>query len=410
MVAAAAGMQFLTSLLLFQALGAYSSVLIEEKGWSKTAVSGAVSLQSMEGVLLGPLMGFFLDRFGSKQILRLGTLILGIGFILLSQIASIESFYVAVLTLAVGSSLAGYFPLNVGIIQWFEKKRARALSLVSIGLAFGGICVPLVAWTMQTFGWRHTALGSGILIVLLGYPLAGIYRKRPEDFGQHVDGVAPSVPAADAVGAQSSGLNERESSFTTRQALRTQAFWLLSGGHAFALLVVTAVNAHAINHMRTALHYSIAEAALIITVMTVFQLLGVFVGGALGDRYDKRLLSALCMLMHAVGLLFLTFATGRVALVIFAVLHGLAWGIRGPFMQAIRADYFGRRSIGQILGISGIIVAMGQLAGPLVAGVLGDATGDYRLGFTVLSLTAAAGSLLFVFARKPKLDELRTLK
>ena len=144
--------------------------------------------------------------------------------------------------------------------------------------------------------------------------------------------------------------------------------------------------------------------------MTVFQLLGVFVGGALGDRYDKRLLSALCMLMHAVGLLFLTFATGRVALVIFAVLHGLAWGIRGPFMQAIRADYFGRRSIGQILGISGIIVAMGQLAGPLVAGVLGDATGDYRLGFTVLSLTAAAGSLLFVFARKPKLDELRTLK
>lgn len=70
-------------------------------------------------------------------------------------------------------------------------------------------------------------------------------------------------------------------------------------------------------------------------------------------------------------------------------------------MQAIRADYFGRQSIGQILGISGIIVAVGQFTGPLVAGVLGDATGNYKLGFTVLALTAATGSVLFLMARKP---------
>jgi len=129
----------------------------------------------------------------------------------------------------------------------------------------------------------------------------------------------------------------------------------------------------------------------------------VLIGGYLGDKYQKRLLSAMCMIMHAIGLLFLTFATGRAALITFAVLHGLAWGIRGPFMQALRADYFGRQSIGQILGISGIIAAIGQFAGPLVAGVLGDATGNYRLGFTVLALTAATGSLLFLMAKKPTL-------
>ena len=89
------------------------------------------------------------------------------------------------------------------------------------------------------------------------------------------------------------------------------------------------------------------------------------------------------------------------ALLAFAVLHGLAWGVRGPFMQAIRADYFGRTFIGSILGISAIIAAAGQIFGPLLAGVLGDATGNYKLGFTVLAVIAACGSVLFLAAKRP---------
>jgi len=406
MVISAVCIQFLSSVLLFNSLGAYASVLIEEKGWSRTAVAGAVSMQSMEGVFLGPFMGGFLDKYGARQILRIGVIIVGIGFMLLSQIDTIGSFYLATLVFAVGTSFSGYFPLNVGIIQWFERKRARALSTVGLGLALGGICVPIVAWCMQTYGWRATAFGSGVLMMVAGFPLASIYRKRPEDLGMHVDGIEPTRPdlSGNQAGSQPlTATTTKEASFTTTQAIRTRAFWLLAAGHASALLIVTAVNAHAINHMRTALHYSIAQASLIVTTMTAFQLAGVLIGGYLGDKFPKRLLSAMCMLMHAVGLLFLTFATERGSLIVFAVLHGLAWGIRGPFMQALRADYFGRQSIGQILGISGIIAAMGQFAGPLVAGALGDATGNYQLGFTVLALGAAAGSVLFLLAKKPNL-------
>ena len=71
-------------------------------------------------------------------------------------------------------------------------------------------------------------------------------------------------------------------------------------------------------------------------------------------------------------------------------------------MQAIRADYFGRSAIGMIMGLSGIIIALGQVGGPLVAGSLADLTGNYRAGFTLLALIAALGSLLFVLARKPQ--------
>ena len=70
-------------------------------------------------------------------------------------------------------------------------------------------------------------------------------------------------------------------------------------------------------------------------------------------------------------------------------------------MQAIRADYFGRRAIGMILGMSSVVVAIGQVAGPLLAGVLADLMGDYRLGFTVLALVSLAGAWAFVAAVQP---------
>jgi MFS family permease len=98
----------------------------------------------------------------------------------------------------------------------------------------------------------------------------------------------------------------------------------------------------------------------------------------------------------------LAYAVNLAMLVAFAVLHGAAWGLRGPFMQAIRADYFGRSAIGMILGLSFMIIVIGQVGGPMIAGILADLTGDYRLGFTVIALLAGLGSLFFILARKPK--------
>jgi MFS family permease len=54
-----------------------------------------------------------------------------------------------------------------------------------------------------------------------------------------------------------------------------------------------------------------------------------------------------------------------------------------------------------ILGLSYMIIVVGQIGGPMIAGVLADMTGDYRLGFTILALLAGMGSLFFLFARRP---------
>jgi len=138
-------------------------------------------------------------------------------------------------------------------------------------------------------------------------------------------------------------------------------------------------------------------------VLTLSQLGGVFIGWLIGDRYDKRLISAVCMLTHMTALLLLTYATNAAMVLAFAVLHGAAWGLRGPFMQALRADYFGRSAIGMILGLSFMIIVIGQIGGPMVAGIAADLTGNYRAGFTILALLAGLGSLFFVLAKRPRL-------
>jgi MFS family permease len=159
---------------------------------------------------------------------------------------------------------------------------------------------------------------------------------------------------------------------------------------------------HLVAHLNENLGYSLGTAALVVTLMTCIQMVGQLSGGVLGDRFSKRLICSGCMLMHAVGLLLVAYATTLPMVVAFAVLHGLGWGMRGPLMQAMRADYFGRASFGMIMGLSALIVTFGNTLGPIVAGALADRTGSYEIGFTVLALMAGIGSLFFLLATKPR--------
>ena len=87
--AAGAGLQFLHAGLLLQAFGAYVAVLSQELGWSKTTLSGGAALQSIEGALLGPALGWMIDRFGPRAMVQTGIVAFGLGFMALSHIDSV---------------------------------------------------------------------------------------------------------------------------------------------------------------------------------------------------------------------------------------------------------------------------------------------------------------------------------
>ena len=405
MVAIGAGVQAVIAVLFNQAFGTYAAVLRSEFGWSRAALSGAFSMAGIESGMLSPVVGWLLDRFGPRNVMLIGIVLLGAGMIGFASIQSLLTFYIIYFVMAVGATLSGFLAITVALVSWFSRHRAKALGLTQLGFAAGGLLIPVTVAAIERFGWRPTALVSGVLIWAVGLPLATAMRRRPEFYGETPDGLPTRGSHATGDGGSHSAhavAADGSEDFTVRQAIRTRGFWFISLGHSAALLIVSAVMVHLSLHLTENLGYTLTQASGFVALMTAMQMVGQVSGGILGDRFDKRVIATVCMVAHAAALLLLAFATNLLMVVAFAMLHGWAWGTRGPLMQAIRADYFGTSNFGKIMGFSSLIVTVGNTTGPIVAGVLADRTGDYRAGFTVLALGALLGSGFFMGARKPR--------
>ena len=403
--AAGGAMQMVIAILFNQAFGTYAVVLREEFGWSRGALSGAFSMARLESGMLGPVEGWLLDRFGPRNIMLIGVVILGTGMVGFAFIESLLAFYFVYFLMAVGATLGGFLAITVSLVSWFNRHRSKALAITQIGFAAGGLLIPVTVASIAYFGWRETAFVSGVLIWAFGLPLAWCMRNRPELYGETPDGLPLDAPfgsgeAAERQAARGVALDGSED-FTARQAMRTSGFWYISLGHASALLIVSAVMVHLSVHLTENLGYTLTQASGFLALMTATQIAGGISGGFLGDRFDKRVIATVCMVMHAAGLLLLAFATNITMVVAFTVLHGWAWGTRGPLMQAIRADYFGTKNFGTIMGISSLVVTLGNTTGPILAGVMADRSGNYEAGFTVLAIGALLGSGFFLLAKRP---------
>jgi MFS family permease len=398
--------QFTGALLFFQAFGAYVLLIEAEFGWSKALMAGAFALARVESGLLGPIQGWMVDRYGPRAVIRWGLVIFGLALIGFSRIETIIEFYVYFFFIALGTSLGGFLSVTVALVNWFTRHRAKALALSQFGFSFGGILVPITVYSLETFGWRATAVGSGIIILLTAWPLTRIIDHRPEHIGETPDGIPRDEPEQSIRRQQHSSPSVfRRTDFTAGEALRTPAFWFMSLGHGTSLLIVGAVMVHLVLHVNGQLGYSLTVAGLIVSLMTAMQIVGLISTGILGDRVDKRIIVSVCMFFHAAGLLLLAYAQNIWMVVGFAALHGVAWGTRGPLMQAIRADYFGATNFGSIMGWSSMIVMFGMGIGPIYAGYMADRTGSYQFGFTTLAITAIFGAFFFMLARRPQLPQ-----
>ena len=188
---------------------------------------------------------------------------------------------------------------------------------------------------------------------------------------------------------------------TAREALTTSAFWFLALGQASALLVIGSLMVHLVIYIHEDLGYSLGLAALAITVQTLGQIVGQLFATLFGDRLPKRPLVIVALLLHATAMLLLALADGLPMIYVAVVINGVAWGSRGPLMMGLRADYFGPRRFGTIMGFSSLVIMLGMIIGPIFAGVMYDQTGSYRTGFIVLAIFAALGSVMFLMVRPP---------
>jgi MFS family permease len=336
----------------------------------------------------------------------IGVVIAGAGLTLLSQIHSLWQFYVAFLTIALGSSFGGFMAISATVANWFRRMRSRAMGIAMAGMSMGGLLVPLVAWFLANYGWRRTAFVSGLVIIAVAVPLAQILRHTPEKQDYLPNGAGSPSRESDSTPAAPEDTLEGGDpypSLTAKEALKTPAFWFLSLGHAASLLVVSSLGLHLIPHIVQRLDVSVQMAGIMVSLMTAVMIFSQVFGGALGDRINKRLGLTVCLLGHAAALLGLAFSYAVWQVALSVVVYGLSWGTRGPMLMSLRADYFGRASYATIMGFSSLITMIGMTVGPLFAGNMADRLGSYQLAFIILASVAGVGSVFFLLARRPQM-------
>mgnify|MGYP001378891437 FL=1 len=395
-VGAAGGLQGMSMLLWMQSYGAYVVLLQDEFGWGKAWIAGAFALTRVESGILGPLQGWLTDQYGPQAILKIGIVIFGVGFLLFSQVESLLTFYLTFALIALGASLGGFATVMVAIVSWFDRHRSKAVAGSLLGGSIGSLSVPIVFACLEVYGWRATAIISGVVVLLVGLPLAQVVRHKPESNGEVPDGIVEK----NEVGENKEVVERVD--FTARQAMRSRAFWLIAIGHACSLLTVSAVMVHLVPHLTEGLGYTLKHAGYVVALLAGSVLLGQMGGGYLGDQFSKRLICAACMVAHAIGIFLVTFADSLFMVIAFAVVYGVSWGTRGPNLVGMRADYFGTKSYGTIMGFSSLVAMLGMSIGPILAGYLADVKGNYQMGFTILAAGAFLGSFAFVFATPPQ--------
>ncbi|WP_214403696.1 MFS transporter [Pseudonocardia lacus] len=379
--------------LIMSAFGAYLVVITADTGWAPGVIAIGYAVLQLGNGFIAPLTGWACDRVGTRAVARTGNVITAAGFALAATTGEATQFLAAVVVIALGVSAAGIMPLTVAVVQAVPERRTLALGLLPTGIAVGGLAVPLVALALDAVGWRITFFGVAAVILVVGQ-LSGSVLPTERAAARVA---AAAVAAAD----EPAGPLPAEVDHDLRGALRTSAFWLLVLGHGSALVAISAVNLHLVPLLTHDRGLSLATAAVVMGVLSMAQLVGQVVTGVIGDRIDKRRLAAACMVVQTVVLVVLALAPDLPTLLAASVVHGLAWGLRGPVMTSLRTDYFGLGSFGTIMGWSMGFVSIGLVVGPLLVSAL-EAGSGYPLAFGALAVVTGAGSLAFVVLREPR--------
>lgn len=387
--------------LIMAAFGAYLVAVTADTGWSAGVVALGYAVVQLGNGFIAPLTGWCCDRVGTRAVAACGSLLGATGFALAALTADETQFLGAVTVIALGCSASGIMPLTVAAVQAVPERRTLALGLLPSGIAVGGLAVPLVAIALEEFGWRATFGLVAAVIAGVGLLAGSVLPTRPPAWASRaavpaMPDQSPPVPAGAAPAAPAPpALPESD----LRSALRTRVFWTLVVGHGAALVAVSAMNLHLVPLLSHHHGVPLAVAGVAVAAMSVAQLVGQVVTGVIGDRVDKRWLAAGCMAVQTAVLLVMATGSDTGVLVAAAVVHGLAWGLRGPIMTAMRTDYFGLSSFGTIMGWSMGFVSLGLVAGPLLVTALAAGPGGYPWAMGALAAVSAVGLVAFALLR-----------
>jgi sugar phosphate permease len=371
----------------------------EDLGWSRTLIAGAASLGGLVATVASPLVGWALDRYGARTILTVSVLILGLSTVSLAWATVPIAFYLAY---GLGRVIFAS-PLNIGpsvvVSRWFVRRRGRATGILFLSHSLGMITFPLIAGLVIKYrGWEDAWAVLGVLVWILALgPVSMLVRQSPESVGLLPDGDPPQQTDE---GKEAAAAAE-EPNWTLREAARTPTLWLLAMATGSLFLLQSGTNIHqGAYFLDQGLGVGISAASL--SLNAVFTGVGSIFWGWLVDRVPVRFTYAGVALMMAVALVLFPMADTTAEALVVASIFGTAVGGILVVPVVAYANYFGRRSLSAIRGVTEPFVSLGQAIGALFSGIIYDVTGSYKDAFLILAILGLATIAMLLATREPR--------
>ncbi|TET26414.1 MAG: MFS transporter, partial [Dehalococcoidia bacterium] len=370
---------------MFSSFAVFFKPLLEEFGWTRSAISGAYSLCIILSGLVAIGMGRLTDRFGPRLVIAACGLLMGLGYLLMSQIGAIWQLYLFYgVIVGIGMS-AAWVPLLSPVARWFVKRRGLMTAAVVSGAGLGTMIMPPVAsWLISGYGWRTAYIILGIITMVLIVLVAQFIKRAPAQMEQEPYGEGE---------VKVNSLNLEAEGFSLKEAIRTRQFWVLSAIWLCLGFSLGGVWVHIVIHA-TGIGISAASAANILAISGGISIPGGIIIGSVADRIGSRLALIIASILLLGALLWLLGAKELWMLYLFAAILGFGYGGLFVLESPLVAKLFGLSSHGVILGSVFFSYMIGDAIGPVVVGHLFDITGSYQIAFLICAAAGVIGLIL----------------
>lgn len=379
--------------------GVFFNSLMDAFDWPRAAISGASSAAFFIAGVFALLVGRLNDKFGPRLLMSIGAIFLGLGFGLMSQVASLHQLYLLFgLMFGIGFSTVDVIALTT-VTRWFSLNRGRMTGLVKVGSGAGQFTVPMLASFLITWtGFQNAFIIIGVIVFILLTAISQLLYRDPDIYDMAKSGL--SNPGETVSDDENPSVQVR--GIPLSQALKSKKLWLLSLSYLLAAFCLMSIMIHIVPHSRD-MGILPHRAAGVLAAIGAVSMVGRFASGVLIDRTGSKLIMIISFVLLISALAWLIRADALWKLYAFAMIYGIAHGGVFTAISPIVAELFGIRAHGGLFGIVIFFGTVGGALGPFVTGFLFDRFLSYTTAFSVLNIIAviAFGLMLCLRIKHP---------
>ena len=368
---------------------------ISDFGWNRGIVSSLYSAATLLSGLSLFIVGRFIDRYGQRRMTLVVAALLGFACLWNSFISSLWMLFLGFfLGRVMGQGSMTLIPSTI-VPQWFIRRRAFALSLMSVGGVVGSASIPpFNAFLINTIGWHHTWRFWALILWFFFIPVVYFFQyNKPEDIGLLPDNekVEENKPLS---------IRKESTSWTLKEAFHERVFWFMLFCQQIVPMISTGVIFHFVSVLATK-GLDSGTSSYVLSIIALANFPTTLLSGFILDKIKIHFAVVVTCLLQLTGLIILLLSSSIIGAMVFAAFQGMALGLNTVCNGVVWPNYFGIKHLGNIRGVAMTAMVIGTSFGPLPLGILYDLFGRYNEAIIFMMLFPFMGAIMALMSPKP---------